>query len=178
MNNIHKKVELLSNIAIIVVAILLGGVLVNRYFRPASPTAEAAKDVGIKPGTKLSVPGMALDKADRTLMLVLSTNCRYCSESAAFYQKLTQEKGARQDVRLVAVLPQPVSESQKYLSEHGITVDEIGQAAPANVQVKGTPTLIMVDRTGSAIESWVGKLPQEKEVEVLNRFLLGERASN
>jgi hypothetical protein len=29
----------------------------------------------------------------------------------------------------------------------------------------------MVDSTGSIIESWMGKLPPEKEAEVLNHFL-------
>ena len=71
---------------------------------------------------------------------------------------------------LVAVLPQSVGESQKYLNDLGVSVDDIKQAGLDAVQVRGTPTLIMADRTGTVVESWAGKLPAEAEGEVLNRF--------
>jgi redoxin len=177
MGNLHKRVEFASNLGIIVVALLLGGVLVNRYLLPASSTPETIEDPRIKPGTKLSLSGLDWEKGDKTLLMVLSTSCRFCTESAPFYQRLMQQKAGRADVRLVAVLPQSVGEAQQYLSTHGISVDEIRQAAPGAAYARATPTLIIVDRTGSVIESWVGKLPAEKEAEVLSRFL-GERSSD
>lgn len=109
--------------------------------------------------------------------MVLSTNCHFCTESAPFYQRLAQQKAGRGDVRLMAVLPQSVGEAQKYLDDHGISVDEVRQAVPGAAYARGTPTLILVDRTGSVIESWVGKLPPEKEAEVLSHFL-GERSGD
>jgi peroxiredoxin len=177
MRNLLKRIEILANIAIIVVAILLGVVLVNRYLLPASPKAEAGGDMRVRPGMKLSLSGVDWTRADQTLLMVLSTNCRYCTESAPFYQRLAQQKAGRRDLRLVAVLPQVTSEAQKYLNEHGVTVDEVAQVPPASVSARATPTLIIVDRTGSVIESWVGKLPPEKEAEVLKRFLT-ERTGN
>jgi hypothetical protein len=100
MSSLPKKVELLANIAIIIVAILLGVVLVNRYLLPASPEPNAAQAaVQIKPGMKLSFPDVNWEKSRKTLLLVLSTNCKYCTASA--------------------------------------------------------PTLIMVDNTGSIVESWI-----------------------
>jgi len=105
-------------------------------------------------------------------LMVLSTSCRYCTESASFYQTLAREKSERGGARLIAVLPQNVSESQKYLNDHGITVDAIRQANPGTLQASGTPTLIMTDQTGTVITSWVGKLTPPKEVEVLNRLLI------
>lgn len=168
MNNLTKKTELLANIAIIAVALLLGGVLVKRYLWPQaeSPQAQAR----IQPGTKLSVPGIEWGKNERTLLLVLSTSCHFCTESSPFYQRLAQEKAKKAGVGLVAVLPQSVDESQKYLNGLGVSVDDVRQAGLDAVQVRGTPTLIMADRTGAVVESWVGKLPAEKEVEVLNLF--------
>ena len=171
MSTLPKKVELLANIAIIVVAILLGVVLVNRFILSRSPQPNAAPEVQLRPGMKLSFPDVAWDKSRKTLLLVLSTTCKYCNESAPFYQQLATRKGSRDDIRIVAVLPQKPDEARKYLGDHGITVDQIRQSAPGAVYVKGTPTLIMVDSTGSIIESWMGKLPPEKEAEVLNHFL-------
>lgn len=171
MSTLPKKVELLANIGIIIVAILLGVVLVDRYLLPASPESNAVRAVQIKPGMKLSFPDVDWEKSQKTLLLVLSTKCKYCTESAPFYQQLVTRKGSREDVRIMAVLPQHPDEARKYLGDHGITVDQIRQAAPGAAYAKGTPTLIIVDRTGSVIESWAGKLPPEKEAEVLNHFL-------
>ena len=175
MNNLTKRIEMLANVAIIVVAVLLGGVLVRRYLWPEAQSSPAQSR--IQPGTKLSVPGIEWDKNERTLLLVLSTTCHFCTESSPFYQRLAQEKAKKGGVGLVAVLPQSVGESQKYLSDLGVPVDDIKQASLDTVQARGTPTLIMADRTGTVVESWVGKLPAEAEVEVLERFLGGRPVS-
>ena len=171
MNNLTKRIELLANIAIIVVAVLLGGVLVKRYLLPQAPSPQA--QARIQPGAKLSVPGIEWEKNERTLLLVLSTTCHFCTESSPFYQRLAQEKAKKGGVGLIAVLPQGVGDSQKYLNDLGVPVDDIKQAGLDAVQARGTPTLIMADRTGAVVESWVGKLPAEAEAEVLDRFLGG-----
>ena len=169
MSALHKRVELLANIAIIAVAVLLGAVLVHRYLLTPAPP-DAAEQEQIKPGTKLSLPGVEWGAKRRTLLLALSTDCRYCTESAPFYQRLAEEKAKRGDLGILAVLPQTIDESMRYLGEHGIKVDAVRQAAPNAINVRGTPTLIMVDQTGSVVESWVGKLPPQKEAEVLSRL--------
>lgn len=167
-----KKLELLANVAIIVVALLLGAVLVKRYLLPQPSTAKTA-DARIQPGTKLSLPGMEWGRSDKTLLMVLSTQCHFCTESAPFYQRLAREQSHGGRARLVAVLPQSVAEAQKYLGEHGIAVDEVRQVSPDAVGAAGTPTLIMLDSAGSVVESWVGKLPPDKESEVITRLLAG-----
>lgn len=169
----QKRVELLANVAIIIVALLLGAVLVKRYLLPGAPPPSPMEAARIKPGTKLSLPGVDWGGSSRTLLMALSTNCRYCTESAPFYQRLAQEKAKHEGVKLLAVLPQSVEESQKYLGDNGVKVDEVRQAAPSAVGAGGTPTLILVDDKGAVVESWVGKLPPPKEVEVMNRFLVG-----
>jgi len=176
MTNVTKKIEVAANVAIIVVALLLGVVLVRQYLLPGrTAQLQAALAKGPEPGTKLSLPGVDWGRSRQTLVMVLSTNCHFCTESAPFYQKLAREKAGRDDVRLIAVLPQSVEESQKYLGEHGVSVGEVRQAPPDAVGARGTPTLIIVDGTGSVVESWVGKIPAEKEAEVLGR-ILGDRA--
>lgn len=173
----HKRVELLANVAIVVVAVLLGVVLVRRYLLPASPPPSPAAAARIKPGTRLSVPGVDWGGSRQTLLLVLSTDCRYCTESAPFYQRLAREKAGRADVRLLAVLPQSVEESRKYLGEHGVAADDVRQTAPKELGVAGTPTLVLVDQTGAVVESWVGRLPPAKEDEVVGRLLAAPAAN-
>ena len=176
MTSVSKKVEVAANVAIIVVALLLGAVLVRQYLLPGrTPQPQVARAERPTPGTKLTLPGVDWGRSRQTLVMVLSTNCHFCTESAPFYQRLAREKAGHDDVRLLAVLPQSVEEAQRYLGEHGVVVSEVRQSPPDAVGVRGTPTLIIVDSAGSVVESWVGKIPAEKEAEVLSR-ILGERA--
>lgn len=170
-DNFLKKTELLANIAIIVVALLLGGVLVKRYLLNSGDASDSQNSVlRIPAGSKVSLPEIDWAKSDRTLLLVLSKGCHFCSESAPFYQRLVRDTSGRGDVRLVAVLPQDVNEGRKYLNELGVPIDEIKQSTLESLSVGGTPTLILVDNKGAVTDSWVGKLLPDKESEVLDRL--------
>ena len=76
---------------------------------------------------------------------------------------------------MIAVLPHDVSRGQAYLGQLGFTADDVKQSQLEAIGVRGTPTLILVDDKGAVKESWVGKLPPDKESEVLKR-LRAERA--
>ncbi len=171
MSKFFKRTEMVANVAIIVVAVLLGVVLVRNYLLPkppAPPPSQAA--AAIAPGTKLSMPGVDWKANGRTMVLALSTGCRYCTESGPFYQRLAQERAKAQNLRVVAFFPEPVEQSQKYLSDLGVAVDEVRQGRLDSIGVRGTPTLILADGDGAVVESWRGKLPDEKESEVLARL--------
>lgn len=176
MTDTHKKIETVANVAIVIVALLLGVTFIKPYLFPASvpKSLPNVKSENIKTGTKISLPDIDWSKNDKNLVLALSTTCRYCTESVPFYQKITQQKVGHNNARMIAALPQTVDEARRYLSEHNFFADEVRQVSLDDISVQGTPTLILVDRTGAVIESWVGKLPAEKEAEVIARFL-GER---
>jgi hypothetical protein len=71
---------------------------------------------------------------------------------------------------LTAVLPQPVSEGQTYLKGLGVDINDIKQLPAAAIRIRGTPTILLVDVSGVVTEEWLGKLPSEKEDEVLRRL--------
>jgi hypothetical protein len=168
MDKLTKKVELFSNIAIIIVAILLGTVLVKKYFlaQPAQTSSNATVNKPLNAGTKINLQDIDWSKNEQTLVLALSNSCHFCSESAPFYRRLAQSKG---DTRLLAVLPQPMEDGQKYLEKLGVSVSEVRQTPLANLGVDGTPTLILVDNKGMVVDSWVGKLSAGEETEVLSK---------
>lgn len=173
MRNIQKKIEIASNVAIIVVALLFAGVLVNRFFFSSSLKPAVAESEEIKDGTKLSLPDVDWSKSNKNLVLILSTSCHFCTESTPFYQRLSQQKAQRGDVKLIAVFPQGIEESQRYLRERNISVDEVRQTSLNTINVKGTPTLVLVDRNGAVVQSWIGKLLPEKETQLVSNFLGG-----
>src|SRR5262249_42227358 len=100
------------------------------------------------------------------LVFAVSTTCHYCTESAGFYRKLV-EKCKQQHVHTVAVLPQSQTEAQAYLGGEGVNVDEIRQAPLSDLDIGGTPTLVLVDQAGVVKHVWQGKLPSTKEDDVV-----------
>lgn len=177
-NGILKKTELIANIAIIVVALLLGVVLVKRYLLTSNDAATARPDPRIPAGTKAALTGVDWAKNGQTLLLVLSRDCHFCTESAPFYQRLTRETAGQTNVHLIALFPQTPEEGKKYLDNLGVSISEIRQAAPTSTGAGGTPTLILVDQNGVVKNSWVGKLSAPEENEVLNQLAANRAALN
>jgi hypothetical protein len=171
MNSFRKNVELAANIAIFIVSVLLCVALVKNRLASA-PVVNIGNDrqeINRKSlvGEKINLPQVDWRKNGHTLLLALSTNCHFCSESTPFYQHLVKERSG--NTRIVAVLPQPVSESQEYLNKHGVSVDDVEQVDLDSIEIGGTPTLIWVDDEGVVRDLWIGKLPKAIEAEVLER---------
>ena len=170
MERFRRLIEIGSNVAIVVVAILLGYSLLTRQFaQPIAPPPSAAESQ-LKPGTRLPIASVDFSKSEKNLLLVLSTTCKYCTESAAFYQRLAKQNAETKKLNIVAALPQEVAESAKYIDSNGFVVDQIIKASPSELLVRGTPTLVLLDKNGTVLESWAGKLPPEKEKEVAERL--------
>lgn len=163
MNGLLKKIEVVANLSIVVVAIVVC-IAAVKYFRTKATGADA-HTATIAAGSKMNLPNEDWGRNRKTLLLGLSTNCKYCSASAGFYQRLAQAASA--NTKLVAVLPQSREESQQYLAALKLPIENIQQASPAALGIRGTPTLILVNSAGSVTNLWVGQLPHDKEEEVL-----------
>lgn len=162
-SKLSQKVELAANIAIIIVAIFLGYILIQKFFfqqNPSQPPTEIAK------GTKISLTDTDWQANQKTLLLILQKDCRFCTESVPFYKVLV-EKSKEKGVKLVAVLPNSREEGSQYLRENGVEIQEIKQAGLSSINVKGTPALILVNEKGEVEKSWTGKLPNPIESEVV-----------
>jgi len=72
--------------------------------------------------------------------------------------------------RLIAVFPQPVDVGKKYLNDLGVAVDDVKQAQLNSIGVQGTPTLLLINKDGVVVNAWRGKLPADKEREVIARL--------
>lgn len=174
LSNLTQKLESLSHLATIVIAILLGVIVTQNSFLARSvKLPEPSPLPQLRAGTKLSLPDVDWGKNDRTLLITLSQGCRYCSASAPFYQRIAQEAPGRRSVGLVALLPQPVGDARNYLNGLGVNVADVRQVALDSLGVVGTPTLILVNKQGVVINSWRGQLPPFKEEEVLNQLKCG-----
>jgi len=172
MSGAIRKIDILANIIIIAVALLLGAILVKRHLL-ADPTGNpnrARMQQEITVGAKLSLPDVDWATNGKTVLLVLQSGCRFCSESALFYRRLAQELFGQRSPRLIAILPQSVNESKKYLNDLGVSIDEIRQASLKLLGVSGTPMLILVNNAGAVTDLWFGKLTASQEAEVFSRL--------
>lgn len=173
MSNITKKIEVISNIAIIVSAILLGVVFAKRYLYP-TPVSSTANDSVII-GKKISLPEVDWIGNGNNLVLFIQSNCRYCTDSAPFYKQLvslqlSNQNNSQSALQLIAISPEPTQASKAYLDSVGVHIDKVRQADLRSIGVRGTPTLLQVDGSGVITNVWLGQLDKNRETEVLTRL--------
>jgi len=167
LNNFSRKLEISANILIVAVALLFGYVLFQKAFLNNSQTK--APSFELTAGTKIALQDVDFQANGKTLLLALQKGCTYCSASMPFYKTL-MEKAPEKGVKFVGVLPDAHEEALGYLKEHGVILPEIRQAELDSVNVRGTPTLILIDQNGDVLHSWVGKLSPERESEVISQL--------
>ena len=122
---------------------------------PAIPTSVAGK-----------VP-VDLTSRKKWVVLVLSTQCHFCQESAPFHERLVQMLRNSADTGLIAVFPQDHQAVEQYKATYKVDFpNTITDASLSQLQVRGTPTLLLVDQQGKVLKGWRGRLPEIGEKEV------------
>ena len=168
MRRLSQKAEIAANILIIVVAALLIGVIVQKYFFGKSAIKQQAR---VQPaiGSHVNLLDESRVNQSKTLILALQTGCHFCNESVPFYKRLIETVKGK-NIKLVAVFPISIEESKAHLNELGLTNLEVKRSPLENIQVSGTPTLILTNEKGEIMDFWVGKLTPDKEAEVINKL--------
>jgi hypothetical protein len=171
VGNLPKKLEVFSNIAIIILAIVLGISLIKRFILPHEHTKPEIIMNSLKRDERITLLNdVDWSKKDLTVILVLSKDCRFCTESAPFYRRLLEGSQKSNEFSLIALLPQAVNEGQSYLRSIGLLISEVKQVSLRSLGIRGTPTIIFVDKSGIVKELWVGKLTPKQEIEVLDKL--------
>lgn len=106
-------------------------------------------------------------KGKNTLVLAVQQDCRFCSESLKFYQRLVSS-AAEAQVRVVVLMPDRPEAARRYISEAGLDVPEVIQVELHSLGIRGTPTIYVVDGSGIIQQEWRGKLTRVREQEVLD----------
>mgnify|MGYP003575296088 CR=1 FL=1 len=159
----HSRFDVLLNALLAVACLAVTAASVKRLV--AEPQ-QASPQAGYAIGDVLpSIPGVNYGDREQTLVMFLSSNCRYCTESAPFYSALTARRDAA-SVRIVAVGTEPQEALSSYLEDHSVRTDNVVTVTPGTFRVRGTPTLVLVNRKGEVHALWRGALRgREGEVE-------------
>ena len=161
-----KRLEVATNIAVLLVAVALLAALATTWLKPSpAPVYET----GLRQGATVQpIPSIQFSAATRTLLLVLSTKCGYCEQSLPFYKRLIQENStAANQVRIVGLFSNSEAEVDEYKKRNSLALTTVANVDPGTFQVTGTPTLILVDAQGKVKDLWIGKLSTSDEQQVL-----------
>ena len=161
-----NKLKLALNVAIVLAVFVLGAVLVKRsYF-----VQPGEYDYKLAPDARLKIAGVDWAKTDRTLLIAMRKDCRYCSESAPFYRRLVPELTKQGNVNVIALFPEGENGGDAYINDLGIPITQSKSVSLSSLGIKITPTLVVVDRNGVVTQMWVGKLPPRTESVVMQRL--------
>lgn len=117
-------------------------------------------------GKELKLDDLSWSDSPKTVVLVLSTSCRYCKMSAGFYRALIDSAQPAR-YRVVAVLKEQAEEARGHLVELGLDrAGAVRQSSLDKMGVRFTPSLMVVDRHGKVEKAWVGFLNSGAQAEV------------
>ena len=162
------------NLAILLVALVLSALLVRKvFFQPA----QQSPNYRLTTNATLRINGINWADSDRTVLLALSKECKYCSESAEFYRRLAAGIASQTNTRLLAVFSEKESEAEAYLKQLEIPIRELRYVSLSSLGIKSVPTLAILDRNGVVTDMWVGKFSPLEERDLMSKLRLEDTRS-
>jgi hypothetical protein len=102
------------------------------------------------------LPAANFNSSPHTLALVVRTGCPYCTASMPFYRDLvTRASASGSGVRIMAFCVDKKETCVAYLADNDIRIDTL--SVGSDLQITGTPTLLLIDRTGRIEHVWIGR---------------------
>jgi len=148
---------------------VLGYVGVQALARKSSPTAPALQ-VGATLGRS---DGVVYAPRGLTVLVGLSSTCRYCAESVPAFQSLNTFASANSpdEVRVFALAPEPLETIARYLSANGLTAFRavtVDRGSTLVAAVSRTPTMLVVNSSGKILLSWTGRMTAREMADMID----------
>ena len=153
-NSLRTNLEFSAQIVVAVAIVAVAGVIVKRHVFPQRPAP--LKMQGITAGERLNLPDVDWKRTQKTLVFFLNKDCHFCTSSAPFYRQWIEEASGKQNMSLVAVLPNSAADARKYIQSIGLPIDDIHIGPPWAYGIVGTPTVLLVNDGGIVERVWFG----------------------
>lgn len=170
MSNSQKLKSYLE--VITTVAVLLAAVAVVKTYL-FSPTQKSAAQLqsGLQKGATLEpLPGVDYGDSPQTLLIAMNTHCGFCKESIPFYNQLAELQRNNKSTRAIAIFPNSEDEVRQYVKQQQLGLNAIATVDFNKLSLAGTPTMILVDKSGKVLDFWVGKLSTDAEQQVISEM--------
>jgi hypothetical protein len=123
--NVRANIEFGLNIIIAVAVLVVAGIIVKRYvFQTKVDRESLTRQSQSSLGTTLHVQNVNWDENKKTLVFFLKKDCTYCTQSAPFYRQLISD-ALRKNVRCLAILPDSLDQSRKYLQYLELPIETV-----------------------------------------------------
>lgn len=168
------RMEKTATVAVAVSFLLLAASATRSYLLSRRPDPSTLPLIKI--GDTVKLPGSAPGAGQPTLVMVLSSQCRYCIDDLPFYKQLSELRAASVrtsstagsgGLRLVAAMPENTDTAEAFLHSAGVTADQILSMGPRELGVQILPTLLLLDEHGKLQRYWVGELDRQRQQEVV-----------
>lgn len=167
-----SKIEVVANLTVILLGIVIGSVFLKDRFSIPGQAKE------IKAGDRLAaLRGWDWEAHERTLLLALRKGCHFCEDSAPFYQRLVaQQQQYGSNTAILAVFPDATDAVKEVVQSEGLGVNALAEVSLEQLKVSGTPTLLLVDRSGTVLNVWIGMLSPRQELDVIRETTVAVRS--
>lgn len=106
-------------------------------------------------------------RSGATLVLVLSTECQFCTDSMPFYSQLMQMQVVKNGRLHVSVASLQAEDAMRgHLDGHGVKVPTVVRIVDTALRISATPTLFLVSADGRIASIWNGRLRRDQEKEL------------
>jgi hypothetical protein len=167
--DIHRTIEAVANTLSIVTCLTVIAVILSAYV-PMHKVVAGFKKNAPAP----LIPGIMYAASPQSLLLFLNSGCGYCQQSLPFYSRITKEAAVSRTTKVIAVFSSTEEKPELFLSNHGISVDQIVTADFRKLAISVTPTVMLVDHSGRILDFWIGMIPQSREGSVLRHVVAKE----
>jgi hypothetical protein len=163
-----QRLEHVGQIAFITMCVTVTAAAVLYVTRVSSKDGSTNSIVmdGVEREIRVELPAAVFGDTGKgpVALLVLSTKCRFCTESVPFYRRLLRSEVVQQGrLSLGVVSLQPVDEMRRYLAANDLAIERVIPGSLLGLRVRGTPTLVLLNETGVVESSWVGRLNDVQE---------------
>jgi hypothetical protein len=168
--------ETAANLALTVMSILVTIVLLERFVvQRLSSAPQAVESQVYRVGDELTggLRDLIEPSGTAVAIMVVSQNCRFCTDSVGFYRQLTsiESTGPQNSFRTVFVGLLGNDDGRNFVARNNLPAAAVKPTPPdLRERVRGTPTLILVDGAGRIHGSWLGRLSADQERLVVSRI--------
>ncbi len=162
---VKTAIEVSTNIAVLLVTLLIIGGFARLYYPRRAGNQVILHSRQILP----SIPGLDYGQSSRTLLIAMNTRCQFCTESIPFYNRLAEAAlKTWTDTQIVAVFVNPQEEVRRYARDSSLKVNALPSVELTKLGISATPSIILIDQAGRVMDSWVGRLSNEREMKVFS----------
>jgi hypothetical protein len=158
MHTPSKALNLAANACLLVAAGTLGVTVWYKYFHHQTVPQPITASLLVQAGSIAPpITGISYASHEQSLLLFLSTTCRYCEDSVPFYNKL-QGVALRSNDKwnVIGMFSQPGGLVTEFKARVNLEAKVVPGVEFRRFGVKSTPTVLLVDRQGVVKRVWVG----------------------